>query len=302
MGESAQGAFSHVRRHPRTSDIVVADPSSHRSVKDDSRELSGNIPTTPEASAGDISSLTGNEMSQGSIRLEDMPFRPSVQGRFRHRSSHDETTVDKLRFEKVGLHGRDTEMKLLSQALASTMSKDEVNAHCHQLILITGETGVGKSAIAKNFMDKVTFLKDYPTSVCLSGKFDKELSMQGPFAAFNGCIQHLLGRLLMLQENARETEDAVVANFQQELAKQLGSNECEILANTFEDLSDLLPESENLRIGKLDKKNPANQKSKLHGAFRKFLRIVSEKFRPLVFCIDDLQWADSDSLEMVRRG
>uniref|UniRef100_A0A7S2YPK4 Orc1-like AAA ATPase domain-containing protein n=1 Tax=Entomoneis paludosa TaxID=265537 RepID=A0A7S2YPK4_9STRA len=231
-----------------------------------------------------------------------LPFRPS--GRFR--KSSDDTTMDKLQFEKVGLHGRAKELQLLKEALKRTIvpttNTSEEDTSCHQLILLAGETGVGKSALAQKFMESTRSSKDFSSSVCLSGKFDQEISMQQPFAAFTGCIQILVGHLLMLQSqvgsNGEETGNEVVAKFQNELDSQLDRNECQVLASTFEDLRDLLLPKLGPPKNEMEN-NPSNRKSQVHGAFRKFLRIAADLFRPLVFCIDDLHWADTSSLEIL---
>lgn len=241
-----------------------------------------------------------------------LPFRPSTQGRFRSRSTGDDTTMDKLRFERVGLHGREKELELLKEASQRTMvpsnggnpsnitEEDSEMAACHQLILMAGETGVGKSALTQKFMEETMSSKEYLSSICLSGKFDQEISMQEPFGAFNGCIRNLVGHLLQLETNSADNDTDLVVKYQTALANQLDSNECDILARTFEDIRDLLPEAEVSKVGAHNlEENPANLKTKLHGAFRNFLRITSEIFRPLVFCLDDLQWADLASLEML---
>ena len=64
------------------------------------------------------------------------------------RKSNDlsELTLDKLRFDSLGLHGRDEEISFLFHAFSRLVDKSSTD---HHLCLISGHSGTGKTKLAE---------------------------------------------------------------------------------------------------------------------------------------------------------
>src|SRR5690606_15236402 len=82
--------------------------------------------------------------------------------------------------------------------------------------------------------------------------------------------------------------------FQKTLKKSLGNNARVII--------DLIPELE-IIIGKyppVTQLNPVESRNRIMLTFKNFLTSFAGQSSPLVFFLDDLQWCDNASLELIR--
>ena len=60
-----------------------------------------------------------------------------------------ELTVDKLRFDALGLHGRDDEISILQQEFQSLVQEEASSSNQCRLCLISGQSGTGKTKLAE---------------------------------------------------------------------------------------------------------------------------------------------------------
>ncbi|MFN2427005.1 MAG: serine/threonine-protein kinase PknK, partial [Candidatus Binatia bacterium] len=167
--------------------------------------------------------------------------------------------------------GRTRELEQLEERFEQ--ARDSV-----QVVVVHGESGLGKSALVRRFVRNVT--ERSSVVVALAGACYERESV--PFKAVDGLID-------MLSQYLRKISTHEVANL---LPRSTG-----LLAEVFpvlrrvEAVADARCETDDL----LD---PLERRSRLFGALRELLARLAA-CQPLILVIDDLQWADSDSLELI---
>ena len=174
------------------------------------------------------------------------------------------------------LYGRETELKRL---LASF---EEIRcAHGTQLVLVTGYSGIGKSSLVRELYRPITAAQGY----FATGKFD-QLQRAVPYAAlikaFSGLLRQLLG------ESAAQLE-------------VLRSHLLIAVGNSGQVIIDVIPDLE-LVIGSqpaVPALAPAESQNRFSNIFQRFVRVFARSEHPLVLFLDDLQWADTASLNLL---
>jgi predicted ATPase len=168
--------------------------------------------------------------------------------------------------------GRTAELAELGKSFGRCM------AGRSELVLIRGETGVGKSTLVHAFLERQVRLD--PTSLVLAGRCYEQESV--PFKAFDTVIDSLSSHLCALEEMA--------------LAELLHSG-VRYLASVFPVLK---------RVPAIARRVPseravASSVTLREQAFAELKQLLAAMARrvPLVLFIDDLQWADNDSLALL---
>jgi PAS domain S-box-containing protein len=174
------------------------------------------------------------------------------------------------------LYGRESELETLLACF------DRVVAHgTPELVLVTGFSGIGKSSLVHE-LHKVLV---HPRGLYASGKFDQQ-KRDIPYATLSQAFRSLVQSLLTQSE--RE-----LARWRDSLSDALGSNG-QLIVN-------LIPELE-LIIGKppsVPELPPQDAKSRFQMVFRRFLGVFARKEHPLALFLDDLQWLDSGTLDLL---
>ncbi len=150
-----------------------------------------------------------------------------------------------------------------------------------EICLISGKSGVGKTALVDEFKEIIFTKKCY----FISGKFST-LGQKTPYFAVIQAFQDLVQQLLT--ENERNLE----------LWKQLLLNR---LGFDYSFIVDLIPKLE-LISGKktsISSFTIAEYEKRFKQILQKFVSIFTQKNHPLILFFDDLQWADIDSLELI---
>ncbi|OXS59292.1 PAS sensor protein [Cohnella sp. CIP 111063] len=182
-------------------------------------------------------------------------------------------------FAAPGFYGREQEMAILTEAFYSAcLGSTEV-------IYVSGEAGFGKTSLMDEMFRKQPHDRDF---YYITGKFEQipQLSPYPPIIqAFRGLMRHLLGE-------RKHRSDLL----KQKLQTALGANTGLITA--------MIPEA-GLLLGAPSSAEetelPSNEsKTRFIYAFRKFAQALASKDHPVVLFIDDLQWADASSLELMR--
>ena len=172
--------------------------------------------------------------------------------------------------------GREGELRALREALATARGSRPGRAAS---VFVTGESGVGKSALVRRFTGQIR--DDLPEAIVLAGRcYEGEWV---PFKALDGVVDALSAHLASL---SREEALAVVPEH------------AALLAQAFLVLRRVAAFSV-ARGGPRAAIDPRDQRILVFGALRALLAALAAR-APLVVAIDDLQWADADSLALLR--
>ena len=151
------------------------------------------------------------------------------------------------------------------------------------LVLVAGYSGVGKSALIRHI--KYPIIQNQGTFI--SGKFD-QFKKDIPYYAFIEAIQEFIKNLLA------ESEDTINA-WKQRITFILGDN-AGIITEVIPQLSKIIEQQP-----AVPKLQPAEQETRFHMVLLDFIYAFSSSTSPLVIFLDDLQWADLPSLNLVKR-
>ncbi|MDF5708517.1 MAG: AAA family ATPase [Nostoc sp. S4] len=174
------------------------------------------------------------------------------------------------------LYGRQTEVTTLLEAF------DRVANGSSEMMLVAGFSGIGKTAVVNEVHKPITRQQGY----FIKGKFD-QFNRNIPLSAFVQALRDLMGQLLSESE----------AQLAQWKTKILA-----VLADNGQVLIDIIPELERI-IGKqlpAPKLSPIAAQNRFQILFQKFIEVLTTPQHPLVMFLDDLQWADSASLELIK--
>jgi PAS domain S-box-containing protein len=174
------------------------------------------------------------------------------------------------------LYGRELEI----DALLATFDRVVANGTA-EFVLVSGYSGVGKSSVV-NELHRVLVP---PRGFFASGKFDqykRDIPYTTLAQAFRSLVRPLLGQ-----------SEAELGRWQDALSEALGSNG-QLIVN-------LVPELE-LAIGKqppVAQLPPQDAQNRFQMVFRRFLGVFARKEHPLALFLDDLQWLDTATLDLL---
>ena len=187
--------------------------------------------------------------------------------------AHD--TSDRLLIPEK-LYGRDREIDTLLACF------DRVVANgTPELVLVSGYSGIGKSSVVNELHKALVPLR----GLFASGKFD-QYKRDIPYATLGQAFQGLVRSLLTKSEEE-------LGQWRDALHAALGLNG-QLIVN-------LVPELE-LVIGKqppVAELPPHDVQSRFQMAFRRFLGVFARKEHPLTLFLDDLQWLDTATLDLL---
>jgi len=173
------------------------------------------------------------------------------------------------------LYGREREIDALLAAF------DRVTQGTPELVLVSGYSGVGKSSVV-NELHKATV----PVrGLFAAGKFD-QYRRDVPYACLAQAFHTLIRQILVESE-------AEVERWRGSLQEAVGPNG-QLIVN-------LIPELEFI-IGKqppVADLPPREAQNRFQLVFRRFLGAFARKEHPLALFLDDLQWMDEASLELL---
>jgi PAS domain S-box-containing protein len=174
------------------------------------------------------------------------------------------------------LYGREAEVQSLLEAFG------RVANGASELMLVAGFSGIGKTAVVNEVHKPIVRWNGY----FIKGKYD-QFNRSIPFSAFVQAFRDLMAQLL--NEN-----DEQLAQWRTKILQAVGENGQVLL--------EVIPELEQI-IGK----QPASPElsgsaaqNRFNLLFQKFIRVFATLEHPLVIFLDDLQWADLASLNLLK--
>ena len=187
----------------------------------------------------------------------------------------EQDTPDRLLLSET-LYGREREI----EALLASFDR-VVRSGMPELILVSGYSGVGKSSVV-NELHKALLP---PRGLFASGKLDqykRDIPYSTLAQAFQSLIRHLLAK-----------SDVELVPWRDALSEALGPNG--------QLMVDLVPELK-LIIGDqppAPELPPQQAQGRLHLVFRRFIDVFAQPEHPLALFLDDLQWLDAATLDLL---
>jgi predicted ATPase len=174
------------------------------------------------------------------------------------------------------LYGRTAEVRTLLAAF------DRVSQGDTEMMLVAGFSGIGKTAVINEIHKPITRQKGY----FIKGKYD-QFNRRRPFSGFFQAFRDLIQQLL-----SESTEQ--VAAWKSQILAAVGDNG-QVLINELPELEQLIGSQQPIR----DIEGTASQQ-RFNLAFQKFIEVFTTAEHPLVIFLDDLQWADAASLQLMK--
>ncbi len=174
------------------------------------------------------------------------------------------------------LYGRESEIANLTNVLG------RVRNGSSELVLVVGYTGIGKSSLVhevqKSFLQKRGFF--------IFGKFDQN-KINIPYSAITQVFKTLIRQLLTENEET-------LAQWKEKLVSSLGSNG-QIIINIIPELEYIIGRQSSLLYVE-----PNEVQNRFKLVFQAFVGVFMKSEHPLVIFLDDLQWIDMASLNILK--
>ncbi len=183
------------------------------------------------------------------------------------------------------LYGRDKEVTALLEAFARITNPPPtfpLQGGLRGVILLRGFSGTGKTALVKELQKPVTQAKSY----FIKGKYD-QFARNIPLFGIIQAFADLIEQLLTLSESE-------IIKWKNLILDAVGDNGQVII--------DVIPAVE-LLIGKQPRCTELDvtaAQNRFNLVFQNFIRVFCSPEHPLVIFLDDLQWADAASLQLIR--
>jgi PAS domain S-box-containing protein len=174
------------------------------------------------------------------------------------------------------LYGREREIEALIAAFDRVVARGAT-----ELVLVSGYSGIGKSSVVNELHKELV----PPRGLFAAGKFD-QYKRDIPYATLGQAFQSLVRSLLGQSE-------AELGRWRDSLGEALGPH-AQLIVN-------LVPELE-LVIGKqppVADLPPQDAQNRFQMAFRRFLGVFAHEEHPLALFLDDLQWLDAATLDLL---
>jgi predicted ATPase/signal transduction histidine kinase/CheY-like chemotaxis protein len=175
------------------------------------------------------------------------------------------------------LYGRDDELGELNASLARAAAGGRA------LVLVTGGPGIGKSALVERLGPSVSEVQGHYAA----GKFD-QLQRSVPFSGLADALRSRVRQLLTESE-------AVLEAWRERIEEAVGPNG-QLLVAIVPELERILgPQPEVPEVG------PVEARNRFQLLVTRFLRVFAQPGHPFVLFLDDLQWADAASLQLIEQ-
>ncbi|MBI5140709.1 MAG: diguanylate cyclase [Nitrospirae bacterium] len=181
------------------------------------------------------------------------------------------------------IYGRDREVGAILSAF------DRVAVGRAELLLVSGDPGVGKSSVIRELGKPVILRNGH----FVSGKFD-QYERDVPYSALIGAFRELVRQILSSGSEA-------IARRAEAIKAAVGANG-RIITDVIPDVAHLTGQLAGHITGlgePVQELPPGQAMHRFKTVFSDFVKASADRESPLVLCLDDMQWADADSLKLV---
>eukprot|EP00980_Cylindrotheca_fusiformis_P027458 scaffold20461_cov117-Cylindrotheca_fusiformis.AAC.21 len=247
-------------------------------------------------------------------KSSELKLVPSSSRVRSNESMLSELTINKFNIKSMGLIGREREIKVLESSYdrmmeekpeitpsnKSIIAQSLVQSNVQkELVFIRGYSGVGKSSLAKTLEKEASKKTE---GIYVEGKFDCNASNE-PYSGIASAFGQLCKRVLNGQDQSNKDVTRISHHslrFESRLSAALGPA-ARILSNLIPELQDVLPikrrQSGGTSQGDESDFDASQKRAKY--AFRVLMRELNAELSPIVLVLDDLQWADESSLNVI---
>lgn len=174
------------------------------------------------------------------------------------------------------LYGREAEVKTLLNAF------DRVADGASELMLVAGFSGIGKTAVVNEVHKPIVRQRGY----FIKGKYD-QFNRNTPLSALVQALRDLIGQLL-------SESDIQLSQWQAKILAAVGDSG-QVLIEVFPELEQIIGKQPS--VAELAGSAAQNRFNLL---LQRFIEVFTTAEHPLVMFLDDLQWADSASLQLIK--
>mmetsp|Transcript_33625 Transcript_33625/g.81470 ORF Transcript_33625/g.81470 Transcript_33625/m.81470 type:complete len:1082 (-) Transcript_33625:65-3310(-) len=218
----------------------------------------------------------------------------------RAREERDSLTINKLKTSSLGLVGRDKEASILRSSFTRMMadktteeppSSPSTSNNNKEVVFIHGFSGVGKSALAKGLAKEIA--KNYPNGAFVEGKFGLNSSDE-PYSAVADAFGQIFSQIT-------KTSTELAIHVAQKLSEAL-QDDVIMMMYLIPALDEFMADYSTSGLESSDANSDTDLKNgqqRWKTVFRIMTRVLAESLSPIVIVFDDLQWADSASLDVM---
>ncbi|OIQ18970.1 MAG: hypothetical protein BM556_06710 [Bacteriovorax sp. MedPE-SWde] len=175
------------------------------------------------------------------------------------------------------LYGRDKEEQQVIKSYENTVGQK------NRLLLINGYSGIGKTALVNEVKKPITKHNGRFTF----GKFD-QLKKSIPFSGFIQALTSLVNDILT-------EDDEVIFSWREKILEKVGTDG--------HILTELIPNLEKIigrQITKRDDLTSVELQNLFNKTIKDFIGLFKSSSSPLILFLDDLQWADNSTINLIR--
>ena len=174
------------------------------------------------------------------------------------------------------LYGRRSEVETLLSAFNRI-----VKGGAPELVLVSGYSGIGKSSVVGELQPVLV----PPRGLFAAGKFD-QYKRDVPYSTLAQAFQSLVRMLLA-------KSDAELGTWREALREALGPNG-QLMVELVPELKIIIGEQ-----APIPELPPQDAQRRFHLVFRRFLAVFARPEHPLALFLDDLQWLDAATLDLL---
>ena len=211
----------------------------------------------------------------------------------RDRSFSEGSLKGRINFSTKKLYGRQWHLERLGKAFKK-LSQDDVDNKT-QIILLQGVSGTGKSSLVTEFIKQLhendessSSSSPSPSYLFISGKHE-ELHSSDPFSAIVGALNRMCSGFKELFHPS-DLEERI------NTLKHAVGDEGKVLIDMVPDLAVLLGDVEATSTSR----DMIKKENALKYVFQNFFKALCTEQRPVIMFLDDLQWADKASLDLLK--